>query len=109
MSIIPDPFARREVEIIVPTYFNDIQRQTTKDSGWIAGLNVKCVINEPTRSDISYSLNHGKPQSVMIYDLGKETFDVSSVDIGEGVIEVLTTAGDDLDERIVQWITRKFK
>ena len=101
--------------ITVPAYFNDIQRQATKDAGRIAGLNVKRIINEPTSAAMSYGLDHGEPQKVMVYDLGGGTFDVSIIEIGEGVIEVLSTAGDnhlggdDFDSRIVDWIVRNFK
>lgn len=101
--------------ITVPAYFNNIQRQATKDAGRIAGLNVKRIINEPTSAALSYGLNHGEPQKVMVYDLGGGTFDVSVIEIGEGVIEVLATAGDnhlggdDFDERITQWLLRRFK
>lgn len=104
-----------EAVITVPAYFNNIQRQATKDAGRIAGLNVKRIINEPTSAALSYGLNHGEPQKVMIYDLGGGTFDVSVIEIGEGVIEVLATAGDnhlggdDFDERITQWLLRRFK
>lgn len=101
--------------ITVPAYFNDIQRRSTKDAGRIAGLNVKRIINEPTSAAMSYGLDHGEPQKVMVYDLGGGTFDVSIIEIGEGVIEVLSTAGDnhlggdDFDGRIVDWIVRNFK
>lgn len=101
--------------ITVPAYFNDIQRQATKDAGRIAGLNVKRIINEPTSAALSYGLNHGEPQKVMVYDLGGGTFDVSIIEIGEGVIEVLATAGDnhlggdDFDERITNWLINQFK
>lgn len=101
--------------ITVPAYFNDIQRQSTKDAGRIAGLNVKRIINEPTSAAMSYGLDHGEPQKVMVYDLGGGTFDVSIIEIGEGVIEVLSTAGDnhlggdDFDSRIVDWIVRNFR
>lgn len=104
-----------EAVITVPAYFNNIQRQATKDAGRIAGLNVKRIINEPTSAAMSYGLNHGEPQKVMVYDLGGGTFDVSIIEIGEGVIEVLATAGDnhlggdDFDERISQWLVRRFK
>ncbi len=104
-----------EAVITVPVYFNNIQRQATKDAGRIAGLNVKRIINEPTSAAMSYGLNHGEPQKVMVYDLGGGTFDVSIIEIGEGVIEVLATAGDnhlggdDFDERISQWLVRHFK
>ena len=104
-----------EAVITVPAYFNDIQRQATKDAGRIAGLNVKRIINEPTSAALSYGLNYGEPQKVMVYDLGGGTFDVSIIEIGEGIIEVLATSGnnhlggDDFDERLVQGIVRKFK
>ena len=104
-----------EAVITVPAYFNDIQRQATKDAGRIAGLTVKRIINEPTSAALSYGLDHGEPQKVMVYDLGGCTFDVSIIEIGEGIIEVLSTAGDnhlggdDFDERLVGWIVRKFK
>ena len=101
--------------ITVPAYFNDAQRQATKDAGKIAGLNVMRIINEPTSAALSYGLNHGEPQKVMVYDLGGGTFDVSVIEIVDGVIEVLATAGDnhlggdDFDARIVDWIVREFK
>lgn len=93
--------------ITVPAYFNDIQRQATKDAGRIAGLNVLRIINEPTSAALAYGLNNGTPQKVMVYDLGGGTFDVSIIEIGEGVIEVLATngdnhlGGDDFDERMI--------
>ncbi len=101
--------------ITVPAYFNDVQRQATKDAGRIAGLNVKRIINEPTSAAVSYGLNHGEPQKVMVYDLGGGTFDVSIIEIGEGVIEVLATAGDnhlggdDFDERVANWIAGRLR
>lgn len=101
--------------ITVPAYFNDIQRQATKDAGRIAGLNVLRIINEPTSAALSYGLNHGEAQKIMVYDLGGGTFDVSVIEIGDGVIEVLATSGDnrlggdDFDERITMWIVRQFK
>lgn len=101
--------------ITVPAYFNDIQRQATKDAGTIAGLNVKRIINEPTSAALAYGLNHGTPQKIMVFDLGGGTFDVSIIEIGEGVIEVLATAGDnhlggdDFDEIITNWIMNEFK
>jgi molecular chaperone DnaK len=104
-----------EAVITVPAYFNDVQRQATKDAGRIAGLEVKRIINEPTSAALSYGLNHGEAQKVMVYDLGGGTFDVSIIEIGDGVIEVLATAGDnhlggdDFDERISGWIVREFK
>ena len=96
--------------ITVPAYFNDVQRQATKDAGKIAGLNVLRIINEPTSAALSYGLNHGESQKVMVYDLGGGTFDVSVIEIADGVIEVLATAGDnhlggdDFDARIADWI-----
>lgn len=96
--------------ITVPAYFNDIQRQATKDAGRIAGLNVKRIINEPTSAALAYGLNNGEPKKIMVYDLGGGTFDVSVIEIGEGVIEVLATngdnhlGGDDFDERIVNYL-----
>ena len=93
--------------ITVPAYFNDIQRQATKDAGRIAGLNVKRIINEPTSAALSYGLNNGAAQKILVYDLGGGTFDVSIIEIGGDVIEVLATngdnhlGGDDFDERIV--------
>ena len=93
--------------ITVPAYFNDIQRQATKDAGRIAELNVLRIINEPTSAALAYGLNNGQPQKIMVYDLGGGTFDVSIIEIGEGVIEVLATngdnhlGGDDFDERII--------
>jgi molecular chaperone DnaK len=104
-----------EAVITVPAYFNDIQRQATKDAGKIAGLNVKRIINEPTSAALSYGLDHGEAQKVMVYDLGGGTFDVSIIEIGDGVIEVLATAGDnhlggdDFDARITDWILKEFK
>ena len=100
--------------ITVPAYFNDIQRQATKDAGRIAGLNVLRIINEPTSAALAYGLNNGAPQKIMVYDLGGGTFDVSIIEIGEGVIEVLATSGDnhlggdDFDERIVRHICSEF-
>ena len=101
--------------ITVPAYFNDIQRQATKDAGRIAGLNVLRIINEPTSAALAYGLDNGQPQKIMVYDLGGGTFDVSVIEIGEGVIEVLATngdnhlGGDDFDQRVTDWIVREFK
>ena len=101
--------------ITVPAYFNDIQRQATKDAGRIAGLNVKRIINEPTSAALSYGLDHGEAQKVMVYDLGGGTFDVSIIEIGDGVIEVLATAGDnhlggdDFDARVTNWIVGRIR
>lgn len=96
--------------ITVPAYFNDIQRQATKDAGKIAGFNVKRIINEPTSAALAYGLDNGAAQKIMIYDLGGGTFDVSIIEIGDGVIEVLATngdnhlGGDDFDERVMKYI-----
>ncbi len=101
--------------ITVPAYFNDTQRQATKDAGKIAGLNVLRIINEPTSAALSYGLNHGEPRKVLVYDLGGGTFDVSVIEIGDGIIEVLATAGDnhlggdDFDERIANWMVAEFR
>ncbi|MCC8167845.1 MAG: molecular chaperone DnaK [Clostridiales bacterium] len=101
--------------ITVPAYFNDTQRQATKDAGKIAGLNVLRIINEPTSAALSYGLNHGEPRKVLVYDLGGGTFDVSVIEIGDGIIEVLATAGDnhlggdDFDERVANWMVAEFR
>lgn len=101
--------------ITVPAYFNDIQRQATKDAGRIAGLNVKRIINEPTSAALAYGLDNGAQQKVMVYDLGGGTFDVSIIEIGEGVIEVLATSGDnhlggdDFDDKVVDWLLEEVK
>ena len=101
--------------ITVPAYFNDIQRQATKDAGRIAGLNVKRIINEPTSAALAYGLDNGAQQKIMVYDLGGGTFDVSIIEIGEGVIEVLATngdnhlGGDDFDARIVGYMQNELK
>ncbi|MBQ9033250.1 MAG: molecular chaperone DnaK, partial [Lachnospiraceae bacterium] len=104
-----------EAVITVPAYFNDAQRQATKDAGKIAGLEVKRIINEPTAAALAYGLDNEKEQKIMVYDLGGGTFDVSIIEIGDGVIEVLSTngdtrlGGDDFDQRIIDWIIREFK
>ena len=101
--------------ITVPAYFNDMQRQATKDAGRIAGLNVLRIINEPTAAALAYGLDHGDPQMVMVYDLGGGTFDVSIIEIGDNVIEVLSTAGnnhlggDDFDARLANHLADAFK
>jgi len=101
--------------ITVPAYFNDIQRQATKDAGKIAGLNVKRIINEPTSAALAYGLDNGAAQKIMVYDLGGGTFDVSIIEIGDGVIEVLATngdnrlGGDDFDARIVDHLLNELK
>lgn len=104
-----------EAVITVPAYFTDAQRQATKDAGQIAGLNVKRIINEPTAAALSYGIDKGNDQKVMVYDLGGGTFDVSIIEMGDGVTEVLATAGnnhlggDDFDERIINWMVEEFK
>ena len=101
--------------ITVPAYFNDAQRQATKDAGKIAGLSVEIIINEPTAAALAYGLEDESEQKVMVYDLGGGTFDVSIIDIGDGVIEVLSTngdthlGGDDYDDRITKWLVDEFK
>ena len=104
-----------EAVITVPAYFNDAQRQATKDAGKIAGLDVKRIINEPTAAALAYGLDNEKEQKIMVYDLGGGTFDVSLIEIGDGVIEVLSTngdtrlGGDDFDNRISSWLVEEFK
>ena len=101
--------------ITVPAYFNDAQRQATKDAGKIAGLNVLRIINEPTSAALAYGLDNGNPQKILVYDLGGGTFDVSVIDIGDNVIEVLATSGDnhlggdDFDARLVNYLVDRFK
>jgi len=101
--------------ITVPAYFNDAQRQATKDAGTIAGLNVRRIINEPTAAALAYGVDKEQSQKVMVFDLGGGTFDVSIIDMGDGIQEVLATAGnnrlggDDFDERIVNWMADAFK
>ena len=104
-----------EAVITVPAYFNDAQRQATKDAGKIAGLDVKRIINEPTAAALAYGLDNESEQKIMVYDLGGGTFDVSIIEIGEGVIEVLATngdthlGGDDFDNKITDWLVSEFK
>ena len=104
-----------EAVITVPAYFNDAQRQATKDAGKIAGLDVKRIINEPTAAALAYGLDNDAEQKIMVYDLGGGTFDVSIIEIGEGVIEVLATngdthlGGDDFDNKITEWLVSEFK
>ncbi len=104
-----------EAVITVPAYFNDAQRQATKDAGKIAGLDVKRIINEPTAAALAYGLDNETEQKVMVYDLGGGTFDVSIIEIGDGVIEVLSTngdtrlGGDDFDQKIIDWVISEFK
>jgi molecular chaperone DnaK len=104
-----------EAVITVPAYFNDAQRQATKDAGKIAGLDVKRIINEPTAAALAYGLDNEKEQKIMVYDLGGGTFDVSIIEIGDGVIEVLATngdthlGGDDFDQKIMNWMISEFR
>ena len=104
-----------EAVITVPAYFNDAQRQATKDAGKIAGLDVKRIINEPTAAALAYGVDNEKEQKIMVYDLGGGTFDVSIIEIGDGVIEVLSTAGDnklggdDFDQKITDYMLAEFK
>ena len=104
-----------EAVITVPAYFNDAQRQATKDAGKIAGLDVKRIINEPTAAALAYGLDNDKEQKIMVYDLGGGTFDVSIIEIGDGVIEVLATAGnnhlggDDFDQKVTDYMISEFK
>jgi molecular chaperone DnaK len=104
-----------EAVITVPAYFNDAQRQATKDAGKIAGLDVKRIVNEPTAAALAYGLDKGKDETIAVYDFGGGTFDVSILEVGEGVIEVKATngdthlGGDNLDQRIVDWLISEFK
>merc|ERR1711935_336369 len=101
--------------ITVPAYFNDSQRQATKDAGRIAGLDVLRIINEPTAASLSYGLEKKDNETILVFDLGGGTFDVSILEVGDGVFEVLATSGDthlggdDFDEKIVQWLVQEFK
>jgi len=103
-----------EAVITVPAYFNDAQRQATKDAGRIAGLEVRRIINEPTAAALAYGLDNGRAQTVMVYDLGGGTFDVSLIQIGDGIVQVLATCGDnhlggdDFDARVVEWLASEF-
>jgi molecular chaperone DnaK len=105
----------KDVVITVPAYFNDAQRQATKDAGQIAGLNVLRIINEPTAAALAYGLDKKKNETIMVFDLGGGTFDVSILEVGDGVFEVKSTAGDthlggdDFDKRIVDWLVEEFK
>ncbi|MBR6009770.1 MAG: molecular chaperone DnaK, partial [Clostridia bacterium] len=104
-----------EAVITVPAYFSDAQRQATKDAGRIAGLEVKRIINEPTAAARAYGLDKGEAHKILVYDLGGGTFDVSLMEVGDGVFEVLATAGnnrlggDDFDNRIIDWVAGEFK
>ena len=112
-SYIGEPIT--EAVITVPAYINDAQRQATKDAGRIAGLEVKRIINEPTAAALAYGLDHGQPQKILVYDLGGGTFDVSIIEIGDGLIEVLATAGDnrlggdDFDKKLSDYIVEEFR
>src|SRR6201993_4722973 len=104
-----------EAVITVPAYFNDAQRQATKDAGQIAGLEVKRIINEPTAAALAYGLAKGKDENIAVYDFGGGTFDISILEVGEGVIEVKATngdthlGGDNIDQRLVDWLIEEFK
>ena len=101
--------------ITVPAYFNDSQRQATKDAGKIAGLNVLRIINEPTAAALAYGLDKKKDETIAVYDFGGGTFDISVLEVGEGVVEVKATngdthlGGDNLDQRVIDWIVAEFK
>src|SRR6059036_175289 len=101
--------------ITVPAYFNDTQRQATKDAGEIAGLKVERLVNEPTAAALAYGLDKKKDETIAVYDFGGGTFDISILEVGEGVVEVKSTngdthlGGDDIDERLMEWITGEFK
>ena len=101
--------------ITVPAYFNDSQRQATKDAGKIAGLNVLRIINEPTAAALAYGLDKKKDEKIAVFDLGGGTFDISILELGEGVFEVKSTNGDtflggeDFDQRVIDWIADEFK
>ena len=105
----------KDAVITVPAYFNDAQRQATKDAGQIAGLNVLRIINEPTAASLAYGLDKKKNETILVFDLGGGTFDVSILEVGDGVFEVKSTAGDthlggdDFDKRIVDWLVEEFK
>src|SRR5205814_1535249 len=104
-----------EAVITVPAYFNDAQRQATKDAGKIAGLDVKRIVNEPTAAALAYGLDKKKDETIAVYDFGGGTFDISVLEVGEGVVEVKATngdthlGGDDLDDRIIEWLVAEFK
>merc|ERR1719230_2120445 len=101
--------------ITVPAYFNDSQRQATKDAGTIAGLEVLRIINEPTAASLAYGFDKNKNETILVFDLGGGTFDVSILEVGDGVFEVLSTSGDtylggdNFDKRIVDWLAEDFK
>jgi molecular chaperone DnaK len=99
----------------VPAYFDDSQRQATKDAGKIAGLDVKRIVNEPTAAALAYGVDNGKDEKIVVFDLGGGTFDVSVLEIGDGVFEVLSTngnthlGGDDFDQRVIDYLADEFK
>src|SRR5712672_1055046 len=101
--------------ITVPAYFNDAQRQATKDAGRIAGLEVRRIINEPTAAALAYGLDKKKDETIVVYDFGGGTFDISVLEVGEGIVEVKATngdthlGGDDLDQRVIEWLVAEFK
>ena len=104
-----------EAVITVPAYFNDAQRQATKDAGQIAGLDVLRIINEPTAAALAYGLDKKKDETIAVYDLGGGTFDISILEVGDGVVEVKATngdthlGGDDFDQRVIDWMVGEFK
>ena len=104
-----------EAVITVPAYFNDAQRQATKDAGEIAGLNVRRIVNEPTAAALAYGLDKKKNEKIAVYDFGGGTFDISILEVGENVVEVLATngdthlGGDNIDQRIMDWLIAEFK
>jgi molecular chaperone DnaK len=104
-----------EAVITVPAYFNDAQRQATKDAGKIAGLDVLRIINEPTAAALAYGLDKKKDETIAVYDFGGGTFDISVLEVGEGVVEVKSTngdthlGGDDFDQRVIDWLVAEFK
>src|SRR5437762_2561760 len=113
-KVIPNPDGGRTTPSIV-AFTNDGERQATKDAGKIAGLNVKRIINEPTAAALAYGLDKKKDETIAVYDLGGGTFDISILDIGDGVFEVKSTngdthlGGDDFDHRVIEWVADEFK
>jgi molecular chaperone DnaK len=105
----------RKAVITVPAYFNDAQRQATKDAGKIAGLNVERLVNEPTAAALAYGLDKKKDQTIAVYDFGGGTFDISILEVGDGVVEVKSTngdthlGGDNVDQKVIDWILAEFK
>src|SRR4029078_9845612 len=105
----------KKAVITVPAYFNDAQRQATKDAGQIAGLDVRRIVNEPTAAALAYGLDKKKDETIAVYDFGGGTFDISILEVGEGVVEVKATngdthlGGDNIDQRVVEWIIDEFK